>query len=338
MDLIFSTAEWVNRFEEVLRLSKLAPGETVLIFTDTEYPYPIYPAAALAAVYNLGAIAYILNSHSDQDLENKLVQSAWMNASLIFGMSFLPGTYSWMYSDLHTAALTAGARSIMVQEPPTTLKRLFPTEIIRNRGMEGAKLLERGKELHIVSRAGTNLKLRKDRRKGGYQCGIADLPGRWDHFPSGMVYCAPLEDSAEGILVSKPGDILLGSQRFATSEIRLIFEEGVAVKIEGGNDARQLEEYLRSVGDEDSYKVAHVGWGTDHRADWRFIGIDSESFYGGITIALGRNIFDSPAPYCGMGGKNRSKTHFDICLRDTSFFIDGQLVIEEGKFIIPELI
>jgi len=33
--------EWVSKFEEVLSLSKLSAGETVLIFTDTEYPYLI---------------------------------------------------------------------------------------------------------------------------------------------------------------------------------------------------------------------------------------------------------------------------------------------------------
>jgi len=330
--------EWVSKFEEVLSLSKLSAGETVLIFTDTEYPYTIYPTAALEASYNLGATAYILTSHSNQDLENKLVRSAWMNANLILGMSFLPGPYSWMYSDLHTAALTAGARSIMVQEKPDTLRRLFPNEIVKSRGLKGAQLLERGKEINIVSEARTNLKLRKDGRKGSYQWGIADEPGRWDHFPSGMVYCAPLEESADGVLVITPGDILLGLQCLVASEIRITFKQGAAIKIEGGNDAYQLEQYLKSVGDENSYKVAHIGWGTDHRADWRFIGIDSESFYGGVTIALGRNTFDSPIPYSGMGGKNQSKTHFDICLRDTSFIIDGQVIIEKGRFIIPELI
>lgn len=55
-----------------------------------------------------------------------------------------------------------------------------------------------------------------DGRKAMYQCGIADEPGRWDHWPSGLVTCAPLEDSAEGVYVVEPGDVLLPLKRTST--------------------------------------------------------------------------------------------------------------------------
>ncbi|MCL6431305.1 MAG: hypothetical protein K6V36_10695 [Anaerolineae bacterium] len=46
---------------------------------------------------------------------------------------------------------------------------------------------------------------------------------------------------------------------------------------------------------------------------------------------------DSPAPHCGLGGRNRSKTHFDICLRGVSVYLDGALVVDAGRFVPEEL-
>ncbi len=337
MNPMFGAADLVPHFEQVLRLCRVAPSETVLIFTDTQFPHHAYAPAALAAARALGATVYVMVAQSDQDVEDRLINAAWTHADMILGMSFLPGGHSWMYADVHSAALAAGARVLMVQEPPDVLKRMLPTDQIRHRGLAGAKMMQEASEVRFVSRAGTDLTLRKDGRKGAYQSGVADVPGRWDHWPTGMVYCAPLEDSAEGTLVVQPGDVLLGSRRHARSEVRLTFEAGRITRFDGGPDAQETESYLRAAGDEGSFRIAHAGWGTDHRADWRFVGMDSESLYGGVTVGLGRNIFASPAPYCGLGGENRAKIHFDICLREVSVYLDGSLVLDEGRFIPEEL-
>ncbi len=337
MNPLLSAPDVVPQFEKVLRLCKVQSPMTVLICTDAQFPHYAYPAAALAAARSLGATPYIMTAQSDLDLQDDLVRAAWTHADMVLGMTFLPGPVSWVFTDVTNAALAAGARVLMVQEPLNVLKRMMPTEVLRQRGLAGAKLMEQASEVRIASAAGTDLRFRKDGRKGSYQCGVADEPGRWDHWPSGMVYCAPLEDTAEGVLIVRPGDVLLGSLRHARSEVRFSFEGGRAVSVEGGPDAQQTEQYLKLAGDDDSFRLAHAGWGTDHRADWRYIGMDSESLYGSITVALGRNITDSPAPHCGLGGENRSKTHFDLCLRDVSLYLDGQLIIDEGKFVLQDL-
>ncbi|MHB1294158.1 MAG: M29 family metallopeptidase [Anaerolineae bacterium] len=338
MDASLSGADMVPHFLEVLRLCKVRPDETVLLFTDPQFAHTLYGPAALGAARALGANVYLMVSQSDQAVDDKLVHAAWTSADVILGMTFLPGTHSWMYSPVHTEALNAGARVLMVQEPPDVLKRMLPTAEMRDRGMAGALRMDRAHEVRFVTGEGAELILTKNGRKGAYQCGVADVPGRWDHWPSGMVYCAPEEDSAEGTLVIKQGDVLLGSNRHAQSDVRLTFAQGRVTRIEGGPDADQLERYLRTVGDEASYRVAHAGWGTDPRADWRHVGMDSESLYGGVTIALGRNTFDSPVPYCGLGGSNVSRTHFDICLRTAEVYLDGDLVLRDGKFQVGDLV
>jgi 2,5-dihydroxypyridine 5,6-dioxygenase len=86
---------------------------------------------------------------------------------------------------------------------------MHPDKTIRRRGLLGAQRLQKAKEIRVTDDVGSDFVLRKDGRKAMYKCGIADEPGRWDHFPSDLVICAPLEDSGEGVYVIRPGNSLL---------------------------------------------------------------------------------------------------------------------------------
>jgi 2,5-dihydroxypyridine 5,6-dioxygenase len=340
MNTATDDSQLLHCFEEIYHLCLLKRSETVLIFTDINFPYPAYPTIALKAVPKFGAVGYILMAGESQDLQDKTIHAAWTHADLILGMSFLPGDYSWMYTDLHNDALKAGARVLMVQEPPEVLIRLMPTQETISRGVNGANMIHTAQTIRVYSPDGTDLVMRKTGRKGGYQCGFVDAPGRWDHWPSAMVHCAPLEDTANGRLVVRPGDALIGMGlwQHAKSEIRYTFEKGRITRIEGSDDARRVSELLEQAGDDGSYRLAHVGWGIDRRADWDHVGMDSESYYGNVTVALGRNIFNTPHAHCGLGGENRAKIHFDMCLLGKNLSLDDQLIIEGGEFIISSLI
>ena len=252
-------------------------------------------------------------------------------------MSTVPrGVGSWMYTDTSDGALEVGARVLMVQEPASVLRRMMPEPIVMARTAAGAERMENAREMRVTSRAGSDFTLRKDGRGAHAQWGVADVPGRWDHWPSGMVACAPLENSAEGRYVIAPGDILLGQRRYATTEIVLTLHEGRIIEIAGGPDARLLDDFLASFDDLDAYRLSHAGWGTEHRADWQHIGIDSESLLGTLTVSLGRNVFSAPAPYCGLGGVNASRAHYDICCRHAVLWLDGELIVDNERLLVPE--
>ena len=322
----------LEAFETILKLCKLSPGEVVLIFTDIDFPHPDYASNVLRAAHKIGAEGYILTAGEMQSLQDPLIRAAWLQADLLLGMSFLPGNFSWMYTDLHNEALKAGARVLMVQEPPTVLLRLLPNPVVFQRGKNGAALMKQAKYIRVTSEDGTDLTASKEGRKGAFQCGFVDEPGKWDHWPSGMVYCAPLENSADGILVVRPGDALIGMGlwQHAKQEIRFTFKNGRITDINGGEEAGLIREKLEQDGNEVAFRLAHMGWGLDDRADWACVGMDSESFMGNVTIALGRNIFDTPHIYCGMGGQNRAGIHFDMCLLHKSMYLDEKIVIDRG--------
>jgi len=332
------SSDLVALFVEELRLCKLQAGENVLIFTDPVFPHPAYPTAAFAAAQVLGAMPYLLVASSGDPFTGELARAAWSNANLILGMSTVPrGIGSWMYTDTCDQALANGARVLMVQEPLDPLRRMRPHPEVIARTRAGAMRIQTAREIRVTSLAGSDFTMHKDGRKGHGQWGIADEPGRWDHWPSGLVGCAPLEDSAEGVYVIAPGDVLLGQWRIAATPIRLHLSQGRITDIEGTMDAMLLRDFLASFDDPNAYRLSHAGWGTDHRADWRQIGMDSESFYGSVMVALGRNLFNAPAPLSGFGGANPSRAHYDICCRNASLWLDGELIVENGKFVPGEL-
>jgi len=141
-------------------------------------------------------------------------------------------------------------------------------------------------------------------------------------------------------MVIEVGDILLHLGRYVRSPIKLTIREGKIVKFEGGFDAKLLQGYFEAAKEKNAYQVSHIGWGTEHRAQWHSIGLnfrevgglmDSESYYGNMQIAFGSNFTSD------LGGKNVCKFHIDIPCRNHSFYVDNQLVVDKGVIIPPAL-
>jgi len=68
--------------------------------------------------------------------------------------------------------------------------------------------------------------MNKEDRPGISQYGISNIKGRWDYWPSGLVVCAPVEDTAEGTMIIDTGDIILIS-RYVQSPIKLTVRRAI---------------------------------------------------------------------------------------------------------------
>lgn len=332
-------AELVGMFKRHLELCQVSGGQSVVAFTNT-MTNPNYPAALLGAGAMIGADVFQIVVPTNNDwMRSRAIVDAWKSADLVIGMLQSTDTH-WIYSDAHNEALDAGTRTLMIEEPEDILRRLFPDDEVRRRGEAGGTILEKGATVRITSEAGTDLKMSKAGRKGAVQYGIADAPGRWDHWPSGLVSTAPVEGTAEGTLVIDSGDILLALGRYVESPIRLTFREGRVRAIEGGTDARLMRDFFEAAHDDRAYEISHIGWGTEHRANWNAVGLrywegggvmDAESYYGNMQIAFGSNFFRN------LGGENHVPFHLDVPTRHHSFWVDDTQVLDAGRFLIPEL-
>jgi 2,5-dihydroxypyridine 5,6-dioxygenase len=336
------SADLVGLFREGLRLSRLTAGESAIVYADT-LSNPQYPAAFLAAAKDLGAEAFqIIQPAIPHDLSKgvgrakptALMSRVMQEADFVVDVT----TGGMLYSDEQTAILAAGTRILRVREPDDCLLRLLPSEAVKGRTIRGRDRLKAARRLRVTSEDGTDLTMDKADRPVPIQYGMADEPGRWDHWPTGMVNTTVIEESVEGRLVIGPASLLFPFERYAAEPVVVEFSGGVAVSIEGGREAVMLSDMLDQRNDRNCRRLAHIGWGTDHRARWEVLanrgadgggGAEARSLYGGILLALGENR--------DLGGANPAPVHIDIALRRARLELDGVAVAENGRILDPTL-
>lgn len=329
------TTSLIDLWRAEFELCKVQDGEVVIIYTEPEYPYPFHTGAAIAAARSLGATAYVMTAPDVATFFTKSVIAAWKSADLVVTLIRTP----FIYSEEHNAILATGTRTLLVQDTIANMRRLFPNEAVARRTYAGAERLAAAKAIRVTDEFGSDFTFNKEGRKGHAQVGFADRPGSWDNWPSGIVACAPHEESGEGTYMINPGDVIQTIGRHVETPIELTLREGVVTEIKGGYDAAILRELMDSFDHPGAYKWSHAGWGTEHRAQWHDPWrMDIESKYASVMVSLGSNIFEAPDQHSGIGGRNDTPAHIDICCRRKNFYLDDELIVNsDEQFVVPEL-
>lgn len=318
-----ATVELVDLTYEHLKLCNVLEGEQVIVHTDS-FTMPHYGPAFVAAAQRLGADVFqIVHPRTVE----RGVAEVWKRADMVVDLA----TGVRAYSDVLREALLSGTRVLRVGESEEVMRRLFPTVEMRERVEAGARIMHEGSEMRITSPGGTDLTFYKEGRDALGIYSLADEAGRWDIWPAGMVCCAPHEDRGGGVLVLSPGDMMLVFGRYVHDTVHIEVDDGSITKISGGVEAALLREWFGKFNDPNVYRIAHIGWGCERRADWLKWGQDNESYYANMQIAFGANV--------GVftQATTRSRGHFDFpCLRN-SYWVDGVQIMEDGEFLIDEL-
>ncbi len=319
-----ASTQLIKLFLKHLELCKVHPGEHVLIHTDPGTS-PHYAAAYMGAAIQLDADVFQI-VHPNY-MPEKAVVDAWVRADIVIDCSSQPHAYGHIMKE----ARAAGTRLQRVASPEPVLRRMFPRQEARDRVLIGQKMMSEADTNTITSPSGTDLKLyKKDRHSNGIY-GVSDKPGRWDIWPAAMVHVAPEEAKGEGLLVLAPGDYMLVINQYVNENIYLEIKDGLITKITGGSQAGLLRRWFAQFDAQDSYRIAHVGWGCEKRANWLMPGQDNECYYGNMQIAFGSNvgIFD--------GAETLTKSHIDFVCLDNSYWVDDIHVMNQGEFVIDEL-
>jgi 2,5-dihydroxypyridine 5,6-dioxygenase len=320
-----------------LRLCKVNRQETVVLFTDTR-SNPNYVSAFLAAGKELAGSIFEVKVPFLPEAEGKSINLAPVLAvlkSADFVLDLSTGSTLYIYGEGLGAILAGGTRVLQVKANEDQLRRCFPTEDVRQRTAKGAKWLDQATDIRLASKAGSDLTMRKRGRPALTQLGISDEKGRWDSWPSGFLYCAPEEETANGMLVLDIGDLMVMLGRYVTEPVLIHVVNGVIKRIDGGVDAVLLQDHIEQANDPEAYIISHIGWGTDHRARWSEIAQrgteegarEVRSTYGNVQIAFGANY--------RLGGKNKTMAHEDLILRRAKFELDGKTIVNDG-LIVPE--
>ncbi|MFW5953088.1 MAG: aminopeptidase [Candidatus Natronoplasma sp.] len=200
-------------------------------------------------------------------------------------------------------------------------------EGLMERGQKIAEQLEEGDKVHITSDKGTDLKFSIGDRHIIVDDGIISEEDIEDGFvgnnlPCGEVFCAPIEDSANGKAYF---DVAF----YRGNEIRGIeatFEDGKLVEANAEKNEELFHEVIENA-QGDKKRIDEFGIGINpevHQA----IGytITDEKIMGSIRIALGENKM--------FGGENDSSLHWDLVMLDPSFEVNGNKVMDDGEHLV----
>lgn len=330
----------------IQRCLGLQRGQNLLIITD-ETTYQVASLLSDAAL-NIGVSAMIVFIPQDQqkripkehDLSN-LVQNAAQEArAIITCVNSSPECLPFR-DRIFENHLNARTRiGHMPGASPALLKLAnvdFEKLIDDCHRLELA--LARGKTLKFISRSEAGERFSLHAEIGGWDRipvasnGVID-DGIWGNVPSGETFIAPLEGTAEGVVVingSIPGRVISKGEEFF-----LKFENGrVAELFPRDNPAVRLLfekqiDLAKMQGDTNWANLAEIGIGVNPAAG-RLSGnmLFDEKCAGTAHIALGANNF--------MGGTVNSAIHCDMVVRKPSILVDGKAILESGKMVIDDL-
>lgn len=188
--------------------------------------------------------------------------------------------------------------------------------------LEGARLIR------VTTEHGTNIEFSVEGRKWDVDNGIYDKPGSWGNLPAGEVYIAPVEGTANGVIVVEKG----WYPRLEDDMI-LHVRDGLVWKIEGGgNVGKRFNELLGfEPRREDEIhtlrrNIAEFGIGTNPNAKRPDNVLEAEKILGTVHIAIGSNVH--------FGGRIDADLHEDFIIPEPTVYVDGKIFINNGKHLI----
>lgn len=194
---------------------------------------------------------------------------------------------------------------------------------IRKTGHFIASKLHGKSVVHVYDANGTDLTFRIKNRPVGIEAGTledcfsngkecaVDVPG-------GEVYVAPIETSANGVLMVDE------FRDYKIRNLKLHFKDGKVenFKAEKGGDVfRKLLD--KAEGDKD--RIAELGIGINYGVKLTGYRLYDEKALGTAHIAIGNNIH--------LGGVNRASIHLDFVLHSPTLEVDDESLMEEGKIV-----
>jgi leucyl aminopeptidase (aminopeptidase T) len=303
----------------------LRPGETVCILRDGEESGPfasIISQAALRVGAEPVSLIIVPRTVGGQELPEP-VAGAFIRSSAIINLAQWPIVHSRAVS----AALGAGSRSCnlrgfnegVLESPGVTTDY----EVVRRNALAVDKLLEQAQEVRFTTTEGSDVTMKLCGRKGKAQTGFADEPGRFSGLPDGESTVAPLEGTTQGCIVNP---YLIDKIGQVNEPFRMEIKDGWIVNVTGGKQAQQLLDLFEE-SDSNARRIASqfaLGMNPDCRIFPNAKEVSKK--LGTLHVAIGDNI--------SLGGTIQSGLHIDIVILNPTVWLDGKIVLENGKLFI----
>ncbi|HHW14994.1 MAG TPA: aminopeptidase [Firmicutes bacterium] len=300
------------------------PGESVLVVTDAplaEIGRVLWEASREAGAE--AVLCEIIPRREHAEEPPALVAEAMKRADVVF----CPTSKSLSHTQARHQACLAGARvATLPNIRPETFLRALAADYaaISRRSRRVAEILTQRQTVHLTTPAGTDLVFSLAGREAHPDTGLCHAPGSFSNLPAGEAFIAPVEGTANGVVVV---DGTMFEMRLDREPLRLVFKDGVAVEIEGGEAAEELRALVDRLGPA-AATLAELGVGTNERAQLCGSPLEDEKVLGTVHLAVGDN--------STFGGRNRVASHQDGILLKPTLVVDGLTVLENGRLLVEE--
>ncbi|HIH98302.1 MAG TPA: aminopeptidase [Thermoplasmata archaeon] len=321
-----------------VEMYKLKPGETFVITADTESDPRVVEATATAA-FAVGAKPMVIWTASPLGVgkaADPMLPVEALTAVLKVADAWAEFNNEWLlYSTPYEVAMKENKKIrhlCLVGMNVDMMVRVIGRVDLPTLGVFQDKLIsltKAAKHVRMTTPAGGDVEFDNDpKRPIICEVGYADTPG--SHMLGGQIGWSPVFRSINGI-ISFDGSIVppIG---LVKEPVKLHVKEGKVEKIEGGEDARTFEAWLKSFNDPNMFRIAHVCYGCNPGAKLTGDIVEDERVWGCTEWGIG---------YVGQmltGGEPiPAPSHTDgICL-NTSIWLDGKQIWDKGRVVHPDL-
>jgi len=297
----------------------LRAGESLLVVTDA--PTREIGEAVFLAGGRIGAHAMLLvmpptGRHGAEP------PTAVAEAMKCVDVAICPTRFSLTHTQARLEAARAGTR--IATMPGITEEMFFKGavsadyEAVARTTLRVTTLLTDAREAKLV-KGGKELVLSLDGRRGVASTGLYRERGQSGNLPSGEGYIAPVEGTAQGEVIIDGA--VAGIGRLDVPLVATL-RDGRVVQVDGPA-AAQL---LGLLGDTpEARTLAELGVGTNDKARLSGVVLEDEKVYGTVHLAFGDN--------STFGGNTRAGVHIDGVILSPELYLDGRLVVSQGKVV-----
>jgi 2,5-dihydroxypyridine 5,6-dioxygenase len=184
-----------------------------------------------------------------------------------------------------------------------------------------AAVFEQGATLRVTAPGGTDLTMDiRGRRGNALTCMVQ--PGDFSPVPTVEANVSPVEGTANGRIVA---DVSVPYADIGVLAEPIVAEvrDGRIATIDGGAQARRLQEVLDGFGDPLVYNIAEYGMGLNPLARVTGCMLEDEAVAGTAHIGIGTSIT--------LGGTVKAACHYDLLLWHPTVEVDGRIVARDGR-------
>jgi len=178
------------------------------------------------------------------------------------------------------------------------------------------------KEIHITTKAGTDIKTAVHDTKGQSDNLLKNKPGAFGNLPTGEIDSGIVREKTNGTIVfdgSFPG---LGILK---NPIKVEVVDGIGTIVIDNDKAKILHNMLKVVG-LNAFKLAELGIGTNPKAILTGNVLEDEKVLGTVHFAFGNDL--------SYNGTNDVPVHLDGVIKEPTINIDGKIIMKDGMLLI----